>query len=62
MFCCPAIGLEDDDFDATIGTDYLPEHVSFCYQWNMGISLGTGNDECDILWLVTISKFSLKTV
>ena len=39
-FFCTAVGLgDDDDFDATTGANYLSKHVTFCYQWNMGISL-----------------------
>ena len=40
MFFCTAVALEDNyDSDTTTGTYCLPEQVSFCYQWNMGISL-----------------------
>ena len=48
MFFCTAVALEDNcDSDMTTGTYYLPEQVSFCYQWNMGISFRT--------WLINVT-------
>ena len=48
MFFCTAVALEDNyDSDTTTGTYCLPEQVSFCYQWNMGISLRT--------WIINVT-------